>query len=67
MKVGESPAWLKEKLESIIQEIEEHVVEEVDQNIFKECLNLIGHMLKTNYFIASKTGLAFRISPEKLN
>ncbi len=51
----------------IVKEIEETVVEEVDQNIFRQCLNFLSHVLKTNYFISSKTGLAFRISPDALD
>lgn len=43
------------------------IIEEVDRNIFKECLNFIAHCQKTNYFISTKTGLAFRISPEVLD
>lgn len=43
------------------------IIEEVDRNIFRECLNFVDHVLKTNYFISSKTGLAFRIDPEVLD
>jgi glutamate dehydrogenase len=45
----------------------EDLIEEVDRNIFKECLNFIVHCQKTNYFLSTKTGLAFRISPEVLD
>ncbi len=45
----------------------EDLIEEVDRNIFKECLNLIVHCQKTNYFLSTKTGLAFRISPDVLD
>lgn len=45
----------------------EDLIEEVDRNIFKECFNFIIHCQKTNYFLSTKTGLAFRISPEVLD
>lgn len=45
----------------------EDLIEEVDRNIFKECLNFIVHCQKTNYFLSTKTGLAFRISPDVLD
>jgi glutamate dehydrogenase len=50
---------LKEKVEKLI--------EEVDRNIFHESLNFIDHILKTNYFLRTKTGLAFRMSPDVLS
>jgi glutamate dehydrogenase len=45
----------------------EDIIEEVDRNIFKECVNFIRHCQKTNYFLSTKTGLAFRISPDVLD
>ena len=45
----------------------EDLIEEVDRNIFKECLNFIVHCQKTNYFLSTKTGLAFRIAPDVLD
>jgi len=39
----------------------EKVIEEVEKNIFFECLKFIENLLKTNYFLATKTGLAFRL------
>ncbi len=45
----------------------EGIVEEVDRNIFRECINFITHTLKTNYFLSTKTGHAFRISPDVLD
>jgi glutamate dehydrogenase len=57
-----------EKLrDEIISTIEESVVEDVDRQIFKEFLKFIDCTLKTNYFVSSKTGLAFRLSPDILN
>jgi glutamate dehydrogenase len=55
---------LKEKLKKIIDET---VIEDVDRQIFREFLNFIDATLRTNYFISSKTGLAFRLSPDVLN
>ena len=43
------------------------VIDEVERNILIEALSLVDHTLKTNYFLQTKTGLAFRIAPEVLN
>ena len=53
--------------ETEINDYIDDIIEEVDRNIFKECLNFIAHCQKTNYFLSTKTGLAFRISPEVLD
>lgn len=45
----------------------EGVIEEIDRNVFKECVNFISHTLKTNYFLSTKTGHAFRLSPDVLD
>lgn len=56
------------------QDLEEkilHGIESVDRriefDIFKESLNFLKHILKTNYFYPQKTGLAFRMDPDCLN
>ncbi len=43
------------------------IIEEVDRSIFRECISFIRHCQKTNYFLSTKTGLAFRINPEVLD
>ncbi|HET9241046.1 MAG TPA: NAD-glutamate dehydrogenase domain-containing protein [Oligoflexus sp.] len=43
------------------------IIEEVDRSIFRECINFITNCQKTNYFLSTKTGLAFRINPEVLD
>ncbi|WP_218110187.1 NAD-glutamate dehydrogenase domain-containing protein [Oligoflexus tunisiensis] len=43
------------------------IIEEVDRSIFRECISFINHCQKTNYFLSTKTGLAFRINPEVLD
>lgn len=55
-------SW-KEVRESTRLEINqyiENVVEEIDRNIFKKCLKFVNYCVKTNYFLSTKTGLAFR-------
>lgn len=47
-------------------EIDE-VIDRVERSIFRECLNFTDHILKTNYFLRTKTGLAFRLDPRVLN
>lgn len=54
-------------LEAEFNDKVDDIIEEVDRNIFKECFNFILHCQKTNYFLSTKTGLAFRISPEVLD
>ncbi len=43
------------------------LIDSVERNIFLECLNFVDHVLKTNYFIPTKTGLAFRLDPKLLD
>ncbi|MFK7872832.1 MAG: NAD-glutamate dehydrogenase domain-containing protein [Oligoflexales bacterium] len=43
------------------------VINRVERQIFGESLRFIDHLLKTNYYIMSKTGLAFRLSPDILD
>lgn len=54
-------------LETEFNDKVDDIIEEVDRNIFKECFNFILHCQKTNYFLSTKTGLAFRISTEVLD
>ena len=53
----------------LLQEVEARVagvVEDIDRAIFKECIRFIKGCLKTNYFMSTKTGHAFRMSPDVL-
>jgi glutamate dehydrogenase len=43
------------------------LIDEVERNIFFEAIRLIDHVQKTNYFLSTKTGLAFRIAPDALD
>ena len=54
---------VREKIDKLIAEI----IDEVERDIFCECCNLLDHILITNYFMPTKTGLAFRIDPAVLN
>jgi glutamate dehydrogenase len=56
-----------EKIAIEIEQKVEHIIEEVDRHIFKECINFVMHCTKTNYFLATKTGHAFRFSPDILD
>jgi len=42
-------------------------LDNVEKNIFKECLHFVRCILKTNYFMPTKTGLAFRLDPAILD
>ncbi len=52
--------------ERVLQEIEE-IIDPVERHIFRESLKFIDHILKTNYFLPTKTGFAFRLSPDILD
>lgn len=43
------------------------MIDKVERSIFKECLNFTDHIVKTNYFMPTKTGLAFRLDPSVLD
>ena len=51
---------------SEINEAIDNMVEEIDRNIFKKCIVFITYCLKTNYFLSTKTGLAFRFDGQVL-
>jgi glutamate dehydrogenase len=54
------------KRELITKKIDE-ILDQVERNILFECVRFTDHLLKTNYFFPTKTGLAFRLSPEILD
>ncbi len=54
-------------IETLKKNIKENILGDVERKIFMECLNFIAHATKTNYFIPTKTGLAFRLDPKVLN
>ena len=56
----------KEKRESLSLVISK-LMDRVERSIFIESLNFVDHILKTNYFIPTKTGLAFRLDPKLLD
>ncbi len=43
------------------------IIDEVEQTILVECVHFIDNILKTNYFLHTKTGLAFRLAPQILD
>lgn len=43
------------------------IIDEVERAIFAESVHFIDNILKTNYFLHTKTGLAFRLSPKILD
>ncbi|MCY4381201.1 MAG: NAD-glutamate dehydrogenase, partial [Proteobacteria bacterium] len=47
--------------------INEQLFDAVCQAIFRSCVSFIDHTLKTNYFLPTKTGSAFRLDPKILN
>ena len=55
------------KMRVSIKEMIASIIDEVERSIFHEAMNFIDHILKTNYFLPTKTGVAFRIAPEVLN
>ena len=43
------------------------LIDLVERHIFKEAIRFTDNTLKTNYFFPTKTGLAFRLSPDVLD
>ena len=56
---AKSSKQLREKIAQLLDKVE--------RNIFYEAIHFCDHVLKTNYFLPTKTGLAFRIDPEALD
>lgn len=45
----------------------DQIIDEVQRKIFRECINFTDNILRTNYYLSTKTGLAFRLSPNILD
>lgn len=45
----------------------EKIIDEVEKTILVEGVHFIANILKTNYFLHTKTGLAFRLAPQILD
>lgn len=43
------------------------VIDRVERSILYTCISFVDHTLKTNYFLPTKTGLAFRLDPAILD
>ncbi len=67
LKQEERKSGAYNRLKEVILAKANAMVDEVQRNIFVECLNFIDHVVKTNYFSPTKTGLAFRIDPAVLD
>ncbi len=45
----------------------DEIIDEIERDIFKQSVHFVDHILKTNYFLPTKTGLAFRLDPKVLD
>ena len=63
---GEWESTKEDNLTAIKREIE-LIFEEIDRHIFNKCLKFTLNCIKTNYFLPTKTGLAFRLDPKVLD
>lgn len=52
--------------EQVVESIE-RLINPIEKKIFQEALRFLDHILLTNYHFKTKTGLAFRISPDVLH
>jgi len=43
------------------------IVDEIERNVFIEAVRFVDNLQKTNYFLPTKTGLAFRLDPAILD
>ena len=66
LEPGEWESSKKERTAEIKAAIE-NVFEEIDRHIFNKCLQFTLCCIKTNYFLPTKTGLAFRLDPSALD
>lgn len=55
------------RYEELLRTDIKELIDPVDRKIYKSCINFIRGILKTNYFLSTKTGLAFRLDPKILN
>lgn len=63
---GEWERTSEERIAEIQKGIDD-LFEDIDRHIFKKCMKFIKHTVKTNYFLPTKTGLAFRLDSEVLD
>ena len=63
LKIGRGYTKAKDEINEKIALLND----EVERNIFRTCVHFIDHIQKTNYFLQTKTGLAFRLSPDVLD
>lgn len=56
-----------QKAYDILNDKISEVIDPVERTILKSCLKFTGCILKTNYFLPTKTGLAFRLSSDVLD
>jgi glutamate dehydrogenase len=55
------------KFRDEVKEDIRELLDPVEREIFRSCIKFISGILKTNYFLPTKTGLAFRLDPSVLN
>lgn len=58
---------LDHQRKDLLAQVDSDVVDEIERSIFRMCVRILDHLLKTNYFLSTKTGLAFRLAPEVLD
>ena len=51
---------------AVLAMISDLVGDQIARNIFRSCVRFIDNILKTNYYLPTKTGLAFRLDPKIL-
>ena len=45
----------------------DELLEDIDRHILNNCIKFVKYTVKTNYFLPTKTGLAFHIDPNVLD
>ena len=66
LEEGEWAKTADEKIAEIDKGID-NLFEDIDRHIFKKCMKFVKYTVKTNYFLPTKTGLAFRLDSEVLD
>ena len=57
----------QEKKQAFFSGMRDQIMDELERKIFTTSIFFLDHVLLTNYYMQTKTGLAFRLSPEILD
>ena len=56
----------QELKDEVLNQVSELINDKIARNIYRSCIRFIDYILKTNYYLPTKTGLSFRLDPQIL-